>query len=100
MNSYVSGTLVTSTAVFTNRAGVITDPSTITLKYRIGNGAVQTAVYPAAPIVKDQAGTYHADFDTSGWAQPSDLVYITQWTGTGNVQAIQADVWRVTAPQL
>lgn len=59
-----------------------------------------TVVYPAAPIVRDGTGAYHADFDTTGWAQPSDLIYVTEWVGTGNVQAIGSDVWRVTAAPL
>ena len=96
----MSGSLVRSSAAFVNVAGQSADPTTITLKYRTGAGATTTVVYPSAPIVKDSTGNYHADFDTTGWAGPNNLIYLAQWAGTGAVQAIDADEWGVTPPQL
>ena len=100
MNLYVSGTLVTSIANFVNAAGAPTDPSTITFKYRIGAGATTTVLYPSAPIIRDSQGNYHANLDTTGWAGPDLLLYTVQWTGTGNVVAIQPDYWQVEPPAL
>jgi hypothetical protein len=83
-----------------NAAGAAADPTTVTFKYRIGAAAIVTAVYPAAPIVKDSIGNYHANFDTSGWAGPDNLLYATEWFGTGAVLAINDDYWQVTPPAL
>ena len=94
-NVYMSGSLVRSTAIFTNAAGSPTDPTTITFKYRAGGGSVTTIVYPAAGITKDSQGAYHSDVDTSGWTGPGNQLYTTEWIGTGTVQAPGADYWEV-----
>lgn len=100
MNTYMSGSLVRSSAVFRDLAGDPTDPASVTLRYKTGAGSTTTAVYPSSPIAKDSTGAYHADFDTTGWAGPDDLLYITEWSGTGAVQAISTDYWQVTPPAL
>jgi hypothetical protein len=100
MNTYVSGSLVGSKAVFTNSSGVATDPDTVTLKYKLGGGAVQTVVYPSSPIVKDSVGSYHANFDTTGWAGPGNRLDLQEWVGTGAVVAIESDMWEVEPPLL
>jgi hypothetical protein len=101
MNVYVSGTFVRTRARnFTTIDGVVTDPDTVTLKYRHGAGATTTVVYPSAPIVKDATGNYHADLDTSGFAGPGQELWQAQWTGTGAVAAIGNDAWKVKAPTL
>lgn len=100
MNTYISGSLVRSSAAFLDASGAATDPTAIVMKWRTGAGSTTTVTYPTAPIIKDSAGNYHADFDTTGWTGPNPLEYFVQWTGTGTVQAIDADVWEVTPPQL
>lgn len=95
MNTYTSGSLVTSAASFTNNAGQPTDPDTVTLKYKLGNGATQTVVYPASPIVKNSVGNYQANFDTTGWTGPGMRLDIQQWQGTGAVVAIADDAYQV-----
>src|SRR5258707_2398472 len=100
MNTYKSGTLARSSAAFVNTAGAAADHTTITLKYKLGNGAVQTVVYPAAPTVRDSAGNYHADFDTTGWSGPGNRLDIQEWIGTGAVVAINDDAWQVEPPAL
>jgi hypothetical protein len=95
MNIYMSGTLVRSTATFVNTVGTPTDPTTITLKYKAGAGSITTVLYPAAPIVRDGAGVYHADLDSTGWAGPGNQQWTTEWIGTGAVQAPGADYWEV-----
>lgn len=95
MNKYMSGSLVRSSAAFTNLAGSPADPTTITLKYRAGAGSITTVVYPSAPIIRDGTGAYHADLDTTGWNGPGDQLWTTEWIGTGNVQAPGADYWEV-----
>ena len=100
MNTYMSGSLVRTTAAFTNTAGAAADPTTIVLKYKTGAGATTTVTYPSAPIVRDGTGAYHADLDTTGWAGPDPLQWLTEWIGTGTVQAIAAGGWLVTPPVL
>ncbi len=90
MNVYMSGTKVRSIAVFTNLAGVATDPTVTEFKYRIGTGVVQT---PAT--VHDADGTYHYDIDTTGWTGPDNALVTCQWKGTGLVQAIGPDFFEV-----
>jgi hypothetical protein len=98
--TYLSGTLVRSTAAFATLAGVAADPTTVTLKYRPGPfAAVVTAVYPAAPIVRDSTGTYHADLDTTA-AGGGALPWVIEWIGTGAVQAIGTDNWIINPEPL
>lgn len=63
----------------TNAAGVVTDPTTLTLKVMKPDATVDTYVYPTDPIiVKDSVGNYHADIDVDSagrWAY--------SWEGTG-----------------
>ena len=91
----MSGSLVRSSAVFTNIAGTPTDPTTTTAKYRAGVGATQNP----APV-HDGAGLFHVDIDTTGWAGPENLLYTCQWQGTGAVIAIGPDYFEVEPPAL
>jgi hypothetical protein len=100
MNVYKSGQLVRTNAVFTNISGTPTDPGTIVLKYKQGNGSTQTVTYPSSPIVRDTAGTYHADLDTTGWSGPGNRLDLQEWTGTGAVQGINDDAYEVEPPLL
>jgi hypothetical protein len=99
MNVYMSGTLVTSNAQF-QTGGVPTDPSSVTFKYKLGNGTVQTVVYPSAPIVRNSVGSYSAGIDTTGWSGPGNRPDLTEWIGTGACQVIGTDVWEVEPPLL
>lgn len=100
MPTYMSGTLVRSKVTFTDVTGAVNDPGTITLKYKLGSAAVVTVTYPAAPIIKESTGVYHADFDTTGWAGPGERFDRQEWIGTGAVIAISADSWLVRPPEL
>jgi hypothetical protein len=99
MNSYMSGSLVTETATFLNAAGQPTDPTSVTLKYKIGAGAIQTLTYPSN-LTKVSVGTYSNNFDTTGFAGPGLLLYTMEWIGTGAVQAIVPDFFTVYPPEL
>jgi hypothetical protein len=100
MNTYMSGSLVRTSAAYTDVNGAPADPTSVILKYKQGNGATQTVTYPTAPIVRDATGAYHADLDTSGWAGPGNRLDIQQWTGTGVVVAIGTDSYDVEPPGL
>jgi hypothetical protein len=100
LNVYMSGSLVTTSALFVNATGVATDPTTITLKYRAGAGSTTTLVYGSSGIVRNGAGSYAFNIDTTGWSGPGLLLYTTEWIGTGTVQAIGSDYWQVEPPSL
>jgi hypothetical protein len=102
-NTYFAGSLVTvatytgpignPTGGFRDANGNLADPTTVTLAYRLGaTGTPITAVYPAAPIVKDAVGLYRAALDTTGSPE-------TPWTyafeGTGAVQAVAENTFIV-----
>lgn len=96
MNVYTSGTLVRSSAQFVNTAGVPTNPTVITFKYRPGTGAVVTISSP----ISDGTGAYHYDMDTTGWTGPDIQTWTCQWQGTGAVVAIADDYFGVSVPSL
>jgi hypothetical protein len=104
-NTYLAGSLVRVATYagplpdpaggFRDDTGTLADPTSITLKYRPGVVAsVVTVIYPAVPIVRDAAGLYHADLDTTG-ADTDTWTY--EWIGTGNVQAIADNSFQVQA---
>jgi hypothetical protein len=100
LNTYMSGSLVTTTAQFVNALGVNADPSTITLKYRAGAGSVIVELYGSSAVVRNGTGNYSFNIDTTGWAGPGLLLYTTEWIGTGNVQAINPGYWQVEPPAI
>jgi hypothetical protein len=59
--TYNQGQRVRLTAHFTNDEGADADPNVIRLKVKDPTGTVTEYVYPAAPVVKDDTGNYHAD---------------------------------------
>lgn len=77
-------------AVYFTKDGVLTDPTTVTFKWRIGAGAVTTYVYPAAQVVKDSPGIYHVDLpvNTAG-------MYYVGFYATGTVVAVDEDSFNV-----
>lgn len=95
LNIYMSGALVGSTATFVNASGAPTDPSTIVFKWKAGAGTVTTITYPDARITRVAQGVYTSNVDTTGWTGPGNILYTTEWIGTGNVQAPGADYWEV-----
>jgi hypothetical protein len=108
-NTYLAGNLVrvatyagspgAPSGGFLNAAGDLADPAVVTLTYRPGTGRpLVTATYPAAPVIRDAAGLYHADLDTTGAAESATWTYM--WSGTGAVQAAAANAFIVNLPYL
>lgn len=81
---YPSGTVVRVAVLWTNTAGTPTDPTTVSLEYRLyPDGDVTTLVYATdAEVVRDSAGAYHVDLDLS-----SSGKWRYKWTGVGNIDA-------------
>lgn len=89
--TYMSGSLVRSTATFKDITGALADPDTVTVQYQAGSGSVQTGSW-----TKVSTGVYYCDIDTTGFTGPGTLSYIVEWTGVGTVQAINSDQFAVT----
>jgi hypothetical protein len=96
-STYPEGTLVrvatyagqvsSPTGGFRDATGTLVDPLVVTLRYRTSEaGPVTTVTYPASPIVRDSAGLYRADLDSTGTG--GDM-WTYAWAGTGGVQAAQ-----------
>jgi hypothetical protein len=90
-----AGDIISPVGGFRDDTGTLADPTTITLKYRPGTEAsIVTVTYPAAPVVRDAAGLYHADLDTTGFSTDT---WTYEWIGTGDVQAIADNAFQVQA---
>lgn len=108
MNSYLDGTLVTVATYsgsiaspvggFRDSSGNLADPTTVVLKYQVGNAPEVTATYPSSPIVKDAVGLYHANLDTTGLAPNSPVIESYRWIGTGAVQAPAQNAFEIRPP--
>lgn len=79
---------LTTTPGFTNSAGVLTDPTTVTLRWRVAGGTettlTWTAAVPGTDIVKDSTGVFHADITV---VAPGLHYY--RWAGMGAVVAAE-----------
>jgi hypothetical protein len=104
-NTYLAGSLVrvanyagsvTSPAGgFCDSNGNLGDPAQVTLRYQPGTDAeTVTVTYPASPVVRDGAGLYHADLDTTGFPAGT-WTYV--WEGSGGVQATAQAAFAVQA---
>jgi hypothetical protein len=67
---------------FKNAAGVLTDPTTVTLLWRRHGETTTTWTVTAGQIVKDSTGVYHADLPVT---EPG--LHYFRWEGTGTVVA-------------
>jgi hypothetical protein len=90
-----AGTALSPVGGFRDSAGNLGDPEQVVLKYRPGTAAeVVIVTYPALPIIRDDAGLYRADLDTTGF--PTDTwTYV--WEGSGGVQAAAEAAFGVQA---
>ncbi|SRR5216684_76912 len=91
-----TGTIAAPTGGFRDINNALIDPTAVTLKYKPGPGvATITVLYPAAPVIKDAVGLYHADLDTTGGATPPLTEWAYEWIGTGVCQATAKAVFEV-----
>lgn len=72
---------------FTNASGTATDPTTVTLRWRLGQTGDETVlVYGVdSEVVKDGSGAFHVDIEVTDHG-----VYYYRWEGTGTVEAAEA----------
>ncbi|MEK9736192.1 MAG: hypothetical protein VW239_02585 [Candidatus Nanopelagicales bacterium] len=84
MADYEQGSLVRATATFVNASDVNTDPTTVTVKYRVGSDAAVSKVYGTdAEVIKSATGIYYIDLTVG----TSDGTWYVRWEGTGDVVA-------------
>ena len=77
------GALVPIRATFTNLAGAVTDPTTVTFRAKAPDETVTAYVYlTAAQVVKESTGIFRFDLACS---LPG--TYWVRWEGTGAVAA-------------
>ncbi len=71
-------------------AGVLTDPTTITLKIKKPDGTSSTYTYAAGEITREAAGKYYKDFTLN---QVGFWLY--RWEGTGTCEAVDENYLQV-----
>jgi hypothetical protein len=78
---------------FQTSDGTLTDPSTVTFRWRINDGAETVWVYGTdVQLVKDSTGKYHVDVQTTTVG-----VYSYRWEGTGALVATSEGSFTVTS---
>jgi hypothetical protein len=92
MAGYLAGNKVRLSVAFTDANGAAIDPTSVSLKYQAPGQAAVTQAYNPGNILRDSAGNYHYDLDTTGL---SGAVYY-EWTSTGTGQAATAGELNVT----
>ncbi len=69
---------------FTDSAGTLADPTTVTLDMREPDGVVTAWTVTAGQIVKDSTGKYRAD-----WTIAKEGRHVFKWKGTGVVETAE-----------
>lgn len=79
MNTYQVGDLVRVTGTFTNDAGALADPTTVSIFVKLRDGSTSTYTYPTT-VTKSSTGIFYADHTVTaeGW-------YDYRVVGTGAV---------------
>ena len=80
-NSYEKNDKVRLTANFTVN-GVLTDPTTVTLKVKNLSGTISTYTYALAQVTKSAVGIYFKDISLDKIGE-----WFYRWEGTGAVEA-------------
>ncbi len=78
---------------FSNDAGVLADPTTITVRWRVAGGVETLWTFGTnAQVVKDSVGVYHADIPVT-----TPGLHYYRWEGTGAVAAAEEGTFNVTS---
>lgn len=83
------GSALRSTATF-KVSGALTDPSTVTFKYKKPDGSTATWTYGGGQIVKSSTGVYYTvlSLDASG-------TWVYRWEGTGTAKGAKERMLQV-----
>ena len=90
MNTYDIGDLIRMRATFTNSAGAVVDPSSVSLQYRalaFDPASVTTLIFGVNSIVKASTGDYYHDYSATSSAGE----WRFRWNGTGANAAAAED---------
>lgn len=84
MKQFTLGSRIRFVGTFTDLiAGVVTDPTAVTLKLHDPTGAETSFTYSAGQVIRDSVGVYHYDYTPT----ISGLTWRARWVGTGSVVA-------------
>lgn len=89
-NVYDIGDIVRVSVEFKNIAGTLTDPTTVTLRYRDPSGVMTDWTVTSGQIVKDGTGLYHADLSPTAAG-----IWTYRFIGVGNLQAAEEGTFLV-----
>ena len=89
-NVYDIGDIVRVSVEFKNLTGTLTDPTTVTLKYRDPSGVLTDWTVTAGEIVKDGVGLYHADVSPTVAG-----IWAYRFVGVGTLQAAEEGTFLV-----
>ena len=73
----------------------LTDPTTVSFKYKVPAGTVTTWTVTAGQIVKDSTGNYHADVSITASGQ-----WFYKFIGVGTVQAVREQRFYVQVSEI
>ena len=89
-----AGDPIRMTATFTDTAGLLTDPDTVTFRYVAPDLTQYLYAYPAVTVTKESTGVYHCD-------QTTTRVQYGTWegecVGTGVLPKTVAEIWTIRA---
>jgi hypothetical protein len=88
-NTYHKGNSIKTTATF-KVGGVLTDPTTVTLKVMDPTETVSTYTYALAQVTKLSTGVYYKDVASSTVG-----IWRTEWVGTGACVAVEEDYYEI-----
>lgn len=83
---------VSTTPGFKNAAGVLTDPTTVTLRWRRHGETETVLTWAGAGVIRDSVGLFHVDITV---VEPGLHYY--RWEGTGTVTAAEEGTFSATS---
>ena len=90
--AFIQGDLIRVRATF-NIGGILTDPTTVTLKYKAPTGTITTWVYLTDnQLVRESVGSFYADISVTAGG-----TWNYRWEGTGAAQGANQSSFEVTA---
>lgn len=90
--AYLQGQLIRLFASF-SLDGALTDPTTVTVKYKTPTGTSTTLVYPTDfAVVKDGVGNYHLDLNLNAGG-----TWYFRWEATGTIIGAAQETFTVAA---
>lgn len=92
-NVYLAGNKVRVSVAFTDANGAAIDPTTVSLEYSVLPAVATVVGYNPGTVIRDSAGNYHFDIDTTALLG----VVTYEWISTGVGQAAASGQFAVTA---